>query len=282
MSIGTVSISTSQKRETGGPFAVGSAHNGTSIDAGGLIVLGNDVGAIGNPARLLNTREIFGNGNSIILRDSAAEFTDINGGRVITAEVQGTTTMQGNGVRTALAAGQQGDVAVGLGVDILALHVSALGEKIIRGNGTDFIDYMAPTNSTRIGQIVNGFPDNGSAVQAVGTFTHDKYLVVPSTGAVALDENLDGSKIFTNELGASTFSLPVSLGLSGLSFKFYVQQGANLTVLTGGTDTINLGGLVSSAGGNIRSNLTGSFVELTVMTDGEWAANSFTGNWIVA
>lgn len=59
MGIGVISLVTSQKREQSGPpFAAGSAHNGTSVDTAGKIVLGNDVGAAGSPAQLLNDREI--------------------------------------------------------------------------------------------------------------------------------------------------------------------------------------------------------------------------------
>lgn len=59
MGIGVISLVTSQKREpSGSPFTAGSAHNGTSIDTAGKVVLGNDVGDAAAPAALLNDREI--------------------------------------------------------------------------------------------------------------------------------------------------------------------------------------------------------------------------------
>lgn len=59
MGIGVISLVTSQKREpSGSPFTAGSAHNGTSIDAAGKVVLGNDVGDVTAPAALLNDREV--------------------------------------------------------------------------------------------------------------------------------------------------------------------------------------------------------------------------------
>ena len=59
MGIGVISLTTSQKREQSGPpFISGSARNGTSIDAAGKIVLGNDVGDPAAPAQLLDDREI--------------------------------------------------------------------------------------------------------------------------------------------------------------------------------------------------------------------------------
>lgn len=61
MGIGVVGILTSQKEDqSGAPFAPGSANNGLSIDAGGMIVLGNDVG--GSAGQLLSNREISTNG----------------------------------------------------------------------------------------------------------------------------------------------------------------------------------------------------------------------------
>jgi len=56
-------LNTSQRNiPSGFPFTSGSARNGLSVDATGRIVLGQDVGAVGNPAVLLNAREIPMNG----------------------------------------------------------------------------------------------------------------------------------------------------------------------------------------------------------------------------
>jgi hypothetical protein len=63
MGIGVVALQTSQKKEPQNPpappFDPTSANNGLSVDpVSGKIVLGNDVGAVGSPAQLLNDREI--------------------------------------------------------------------------------------------------------------------------------------------------------------------------------------------------------------------------------
>jgi len=53
---------------SGAPFLAGSANNGLSVDpVTGQIVLGQDIGAVGNPARLLSNREIPLNGRSFAL-----------------------------------------------------------------------------------------------------------------------------------------------------------------------------------------------------------------------
>lgn len=60
MSGGTGTLQTFNKREQAGPpFVAGSANNGLSVDpVTGKIVLGNDVGAAGDPAQLLSDRQI--------------------------------------------------------------------------------------------------------------------------------------------------------------------------------------------------------------------------------
>jgi hypothetical protein len=62
MSIGQGSVIVNQHNAGGFPFSTGSARNGLSVDATGRIVLGQDVGAVGNPAQLLNNREVPLNG----------------------------------------------------------------------------------------------------------------------------------------------------------------------------------------------------------------------------
>lgn len=77
MGIGAIAIQTSQKKEpnNGPPFTVNSAHRGTSIEAGtGQIVLGQPVGAVGNPANVDIPMEIpidfFGAGATIAMFDT--------------------------------------------------------------------------------------------------------------------------------------------------------------------------------------------------------------------
>lgn len=78
---GSFSVNQRNLQPNGPPFAITSAVNGLSVDALGRIVLGQDVGAVGDPAQLLNTREIplagFGleatdGGNKYFLLDNGA------------------------------------------------------------------------------------------------------------------------------------------------------------------------------------------------------------------
>jgi hypothetical protein len=69
MSIGGVSLNTSQKKEPsappGPPFPADSADNGLSVDVTGKIVFGNEFGDPAAPAKLLDSRELDCNGNII-------------------------------------------------------------------------------------------------------------------------------------------------------------------------------------------------------------------------
>src|ERR1700693_1537927 len=97
MSINQGSINVQQKQKPfpppGPPFVITSANNGLSVDpVSGKIVLGQDIGQAGDPAQLLNAREIpmkgfpfsftdNGAGNLFFLIDSANslyELGDIN------------------------------------------------------------------------------------------------------------------------------------------------------------------------------------------------------------
>jgi len=68
MSLGQGPVQVQQKRDptAGPPFVVGAARNGLSVEAG-FIVLGQNVGAVGDPAQLLANREIPLNLFSIVM-----------------------------------------------------------------------------------------------------------------------------------------------------------------------------------------------------------------------
>lgn len=138
MSIGVVSITTSQKREQAGPpFVSTSADNGLSVDAtSGKIVLGNEVGDPAAPAQLLTDREIITedpvgnllslilnavqnlstntiNGNSIAIAgaDNALPSLTISGGNSSTV-TNSATAGNGSTVNTTYQTGDNGTTHV--------------------------------------------------------------------------------------------------------------------------------------------------------------------------
>lgn len=76
MSIGQGNVIVNQRKEPvpppGPPFVINSADNGLSVDpVSGRIVLGQNVGAVGNPAQLLSAREIPMAGFDFVMTDPA-------------------------------------------------------------------------------------------------------------------------------------------------------------------------------------------------------------------
>jgi hypothetical protein len=62
---------------SGGGIVVSGARNGLTVDAGGYIVLGQDVGEVGSPGELISSREVPLNGNNLSMLtggDGYAEF----------------------------------------------------------------------------------------------------------------------------------------------------------------------------------------------------------------
>jgi hypothetical protein len=58
-------------KQNGAPFTTGSAHEGTSIDSTGKVVLGNDFGEPGDPGQITSTRYIVMNSRFIALLAAA-------------------------------------------------------------------------------------------------------------------------------------------------------------------------------------------------------------------
>lgn len=105
MGIGIVAIQTSQKKEpSGAPFSASSAHEGTSIDTAGKVILGQAVGAVGDPALLDRNAEIpvDASNRTVTFRDLASALETILGVAVITL-VDTATNLPTIALNTAVA-----------------------------------------------------------------------------------------------------------------------------------------------------------------------------------
>lgn len=78
MSFNQGSVSLDTPGSNGAPFASGSARNGLSVDGSGFIVLGQDPGTSGNPAKLLNDRQVPMEGFDLSFLGSTGAVVDIN------------------------------------------------------------------------------------------------------------------------------------------------------------------------------------------------------------
>lgn len=77
--------------------------------------------------------------------------------------------------------------------------------------------------------------------------------------------------------GQVTFTLPAAT--VGLAYGFAVLEAQNLIVSAPGGVVIYLGGLATSAGGNITSNTVGSYLSLKCRSATEWMVQSSMGSW---
>lgn len=282
MGIGIVGIQTSQKkRQNGAPFASDAAENGLSVDTvTGRIVLGNDAGAVGNPAQLLNTREIFGNGFNIRQRDAANEFTNYNGGSLQIVQPNGQISL----TPPVTALSSSGGAAVTLQLDDntqtfdVELNGAGIGE--YKGGGT-VMGRFDPTNL--LWQYGPTLAFNTAVVQINGPLTKRSFISGPSAGAVAIDRDLDTSKLYTNS-GALTLTVPVMTGADlrlGFELRVAVLNAGGTTIQLDATQTGLFGGAATTAGGTYGSVTVGSTIKITLVNATTWVAESFTGVWVL-
>lgn len=94
---GSISYSGNPSTPSAGGITVAGARNGLSVDGGGFIVLGQDVGESGSPGTLINNREIPMNVKTIALTGTAGIFIEFATSPVAIA-VQGDFLGIGPGV----------------------------------------------------------------------------------------------------------------------------------------------------------------------------------------
>lgn len=288
MGIGVISIQTNQRRENGAPFPAGSAANGLSVDPiTGQIVLGNDFGDPSNPAALTSTRVIPIPGFGIVLQDTpglietfffaglmqvntATAFIIINEN-----EFSIERTVPGSGPATLRLNDAFAQVLQGM--DSTGVY------SIVSNVAGQFGSYDVQNGNWQVGLNPGGSGTfNGAQLEVVGNLTYDLFVNITG-GAIAINGNNDKGKLFTNTGGASTFTLPVASNATrGLHFMFAVQQAANLIVQAPGSDTINIGNVVSVVGGTATSNAVGSTLHLVNVGNNQWVAMSSLGAWVVA
>lgn len=308
MGIGVVSLVTSQKKEQSGPpFIATSAHNGTSIDGAGIIVLGNDVAQAGSPARLVNDREIITedalfnllalvldsgsnlvttrlDGISVLVSGSANTLPVIqaNGGVGSTVTVAATAAGASTANITATAgAGGFATLTVVSGSDAFQIRPSGFGTiDFIINFGLQPWQIYTATGNTQIGPTL--VATNAAALQVSGSLTNRLFFSGKGAGTYNVDRDLDSSKIFTNS-AANTFQFPSMAGANarvGFIFRMSVASAAGTTLKADAADVIRFGSLVTVAGGTLTSVDVGANVVLVYLA-GRWVTESFCGAWVV-
>ncbi len=299
----TVGLGTNQKKEpiAGPPFVAAAANNGLSIDTvSGKIVLGNNVGQAGNPAILLNNREIFtskaapgptGPFNIQLTDNRRNALTTMNGN---TIAIVSSGAFQGAAINVTSAgaatagialqsAGGNCTLAVGNNADIFRISPDGGGhiQFLIGGTFTNIWSINTATFNTQVGNPTGA--DNGATFQITGTCTY-RYFTVGVTGAVAVDRDLDSGKMFFNS-GATTLNLPNMAGANfrpGFCVLATVDNAAGIVFQMGAGQTLRFGAAASTVAGTLTSVTVGSTVRIVLIASGTWVTESFTGVWVPA
>lgn len=262
------------------PVGSGDASNGLSIDPiSGDVVLGNDIGD--TAAALTSVRVIPIPGFGIIFSDTPGLIeTYFFAGFIQINTATSVTTINEDGYNlTRSVIGGRAEIALADSTRQVVFGMDSLGKFLWTSSAVGRFGAFDVANGKW--QIGNGSTFNGAQLEVIGSVTSDLFINVTG-GAIALNSTTDKGKLFTNEGGASTFTLPVSNSTTrGLHYMFACQQAVNLIVDAPVSDTINIGGVVSIAGGTATGNTTGTTCHLVAIGNNQWMAMSSQGTWVV-
>jgi hypothetical protein len=287
------------------PFQnIAGGRNGLSLDGDQYVVLGNDEGESGQPAKLLSNRQISLLAFFIeLLRETSGVIRISQDGFVINQAFPNAVSMKDNGftigtVETAsVASGSQigilsNSTGCAIALALMPADFAEEGAMIFVGQpealATMFLMFYA-TGGVGLGQQDFG---NGSGTDLAGFmvdgFVLNQKLVTVETAPTTLSNRFDTGKVYTNS-GASALvvlQLPEAntLNQSGY-FDFYVDEAIGIQIVAGVSDTIRIGASVSAAGGTATAVTQGNALRLLLLNPGganpQWVAQSFVGAWVV-
>lgn len=290
MGLGFGGLQTNQRREPpGAPFTTGSAVNGTSIDASGRVVLGNDVGDPLAPAELTSDREVVtgdltsaGPLNVIFTDNFNGNTIKIDGNRIELEDLQGNAPAFINLLTSS-----------GIGFAQLALSSAATNAwSLLRNAGSSHVTVNAAavdvmswaTTGTRTVQV--GAPlvaDNSAALQVTGTITYRDFTTGIGAGATNIDRDADSGKLFFNS-AAAVLALPNLAGANdrtGFRLAAACNNAAGITFQFAAGQTCRFGSLVTSSGGTLSSTDVGAYAEIVNLQGGSFFTKYFVGAWAI-
>lgn len=277
MSRGIGTLNTNHKQEPvpnpGPPFELNSAGNGLSVDpVTRRIVLGNDPGALGDPAQLTSNREIQRNGRRLSFLDASSnslfELTGASwngsGNLFCSMGVNNNTTFQATSI---YSSGFDGTGGLSNGQGRLIWFAAS---------GGCLLDPNSGAGDPGAGVLLIGY----TQVLIRGRLRNDRFVSAQAASPVAVSANNDKNTVFTNEgaTGAITFNLPTAV--AGLTFTFFVQDTDGIIISAAAGDTIRIDTLVTAAGGSVTSTAIGSSVTLVAINTTEWVAVAALGTWV--
>lgn len=255
------------------PALINAARNGVSTEtvAGVVyVVLGNAVGAVGDPGQLLSDREIMMNAFNILL----------NGGPTGSVRFNATNIVVTSGNLINYRAIY---VTTGVVADFAAQEFGASFFVQSTQRGIHIFSNASPqVGNVRIGNLPTAFSDNNTAtLQVAGTLTNDFFVSPQTATPYAINANNDKNKVFTNEGAAVQIQFNLPTAAAGRMFEFIVQDADGIIIDAAAGDTIRIAGDVTAASGSISSTTVGSTIKLKAINATEWIATSMTGAWTI-
>lgn len=262
------------------PFAVG-ADNGTSVDpVTGRVVLGNALGAVGTPARLLDFREIDappGTGIAIFHLADASAPTFL----IMPAVLQWFRNC-------VIAPILQQWFNTGPTPGNFLLSFDPENNQRVEFQYTSTFGTSIIFHNSGLIELVTGRPmANGPGIQLGTTGSAGLAWVRQVTdlpaGVTVIDLVGTCSTIYTDfgAGGAVTANVGAATNI-GARFTFLNRSGNVLTMIGGPADTWRIAGVVGVAGGNIASAVIGDCITVEAVGVGVWVATSVVGvGWVV-
>lgn len=266
--------------------------NGLSANVDNEATLGQDVGAVGNPAVLLSDREIPAAGNTVGFTtntDSAWDAITFDNSSANAAARAQIKFINNSDLTGTLGIGSSTSTSYPSFI-YLATETTAAG-LFLHASGTGIIRFGTATEGSageKVRILNNGntvigtpFTDNTAKLRVNGTFTTRRFVQAAPAGYSILSSG-DDFKVFTNE-GATAqaiFDLPAAT--AGSTHTFIVQDTDGILITAVAGDTIRVGATVSTAGGTLSSATIGNSVTLVAINTTEWIATSVIGTWTAA
>ena len=263
------SISFAGNNSGGRPIA--GANNGLTVSATSFVVLGQDVGAVGDPAGLLSPREIPLNARIIFFRtNSAVQNNTLNIGQFPTNASFagfGCKANTDNGKAGIFWIEEQGAASV---LNPLWFLTVQNGELQINDSTGLFFRMtrlaIAGTFASISAKMSQYYPVADFAINTVIVPTSQRpRAVITNRGAA----------------GIITFTLPAfNAALTFFDYTFTVVAAFAVTILAPAGVTIRIGAVVSPAGGTVTGAAVGSSVRLIQLNATEWQAVAVVGAWV--
>lgn len=270
------------------------ADNGLSLDAiGATAQLGQDINAAGNPAILLNNREIPIDNFIVQLLGQSGRRTVLGGifaGGVFTSQGAGltlsiSTVADPGAVCEFIMNDEQG---LGFNNSYMAfvnnyLFWSVSGDRVLEKDFTQNNYLILGSDAFTLTNPLGDF--NGGVVTGrLGAKRAQQNF--PGGSASNLDQSASNA-LFTDTSSAAgmAYTLPASPP-DGTTFIFAVNDNKSIDILNQPGQPINVGGVLSSdPGGDVFSVAQGSVIRLTYLVNniggGTWFAEYVSGTWSI-